>query len=484
MTDLASLDATAQAELVRRGEVSAVELVEAAIDRIGEVNPRLNAIIHPRFERALDEAAGDLPDGPFTGVPFVLKDLDGHSAGDPYHAGTRLLADHWYVAPDDSWLVARFRRAGLVLVGRTNTPEFGLLPTTEPQHRGPTRNPWDTRRSTGGSSGGSAAAVASGMVPLGHAGDGGGSIRIPAAHCGLVGLKPSRGRHSLGPHAGESWGGLVARLVVSRTVRDTAAMLEATWGTLAGDPYTAPPPTRSYVEEARTVPGRLRIGFRTATPPAAGVETHAAGVAAVHETARALEALGHVVVEAAPAALDHDVGMAFVNCFAVWTAAEIDRAAALIGQPATPDGFEATTWAVGEMGRAVRGTDYLAGLEALHAHARRLLGWWAPGQDGPGYDLLLTPTVAEPPPVLGQFDARDGNPLAGLVRAAPVIAFTVPFNITGQPAVSLPVHATAEGLPVGVQLVADAYREDVLLQVAAQLEQAMPWSMRSPSVHA
>jgi amidase len=299
MTDLASLDATAQAELVRNGEATPVELVEAAIERIERLDPELNAVIHPRFERALDEAAGPLPEGPFTGVPFVLKDLDGNSAGDPYHAGTRFLAERGYLAPTDTWLVGRFRAAGLVIVGRTNTPEFGLHPTTEPQYRGATRNPWDTGRSTGGSSGGSAAAVASGMVPMGHAGDGGGSIRIPASSCGLVGLKPSRGRHSMAPD-GEGWGGLVARLAVSRTVRDTAAILEATWGTVAGDPYTAPAPARSYVDEAATVPRRLRIGFRTAAPPSAGVETHPECVAAVQETARVLASLGHEVIEESP----------------------------------------------------------------------------------------------------------------------------------------------------------------------------------------
>jgi amidase len=322
------------------------------------------------------------------------------------------------------------------------------------------------------------------MVSIGHAGDGGGSIRIPASACGLVGLKPSRGRQSMGPDAGESWGGLVCQLVVSRTVRDTAAALEATWGTLAGDPYTAPPPARSYVEEAQTVPRRLRIGFRTATPPAAGMETHPDCVAAVHETARVLESLGHEVVEAAPAALDHDGGTGFIHCFAVWTAADIERVAALVGEPATADGFEVGTWALGEFGRTVTGTQYLDGLEELHASARQMLSWWAPDGDAPGFDLLLTPTVPEPPLVLGQFRAEADNPLAGLVRSAPVVAFTAPFNISGQPAISLPVASTAEGLPIGVQLAADAYREDILLQVAAQLEQAMPWAMRRPGIHA
>src|SRR3954466_5987162 len=246
--DLATLDATAQAELVRSGDASPLELVDAAIARIEKLNGELNAVIHPLFERARTHAR-NLPDGPFRGVPIVVKDLDGMLAGAPYHAGNKLLKARNYIAPTTSYIFEKLERAGFVIVGKTNTPEFGLMTTTEPEAYGPTHNPWNTRYSTGGSSGGSAAAVASGMVPLGHAGDGGGSIRVPASHCGLFGLKPSRGRVSLGPEEAESWAGLVARHAVTHSVRDSAAVLDALQGYMPGDWYTAPPPARPYTEE-------------------------------------------------------------------------------------------------------------------------------------------------------------------------------------------------------------------------------------------
>src|SRR5206468_2186763 len=253
--DLALLDATTQAELVRQRKVSPRELVDAAIARIERLNPKLNAVVTQRFEKARAEAAApDLPAGPFRGVPFLLKDLICHSAGDPYHAGMRLLRELRWVEPEDTYLAARFRAAGFVFLGKTNTPELGPVPTTEPLAYGPTRNPWDTGRSPGGSSGGSAAAVAAGMVPAAHANDGGGSIRIPASECGLVGLKPSRGRTSLGPDIGDSWAGMAVEHVVTRSVRDTAAILDAVSGYMAGDPYTAPPPTRPFRSEVGAAP--------------------------------------------------------------------------------------------------------------------------------------------------------------------------------------------------------------------------------------
>ncbi len=482
MDDLASLDATAQAELVRSGRASPVELVDAAVARIERINPELNAVIHERFDRARAEAAGALPDGPFRGVPFLLKDLDGTSAGDPYHAGTRFLRDHHYVAEHDTWLTARFRAAGLVVLGRTNTPELGLIPSTEPEVTGPTRNPWDPGRSAGGSSGGSAAAVAAGLVPFAHAGDGGGSIRIPASACGLVGLKPSRGRSSMGPEVGEAWGGLVARLVVSRSVRDTAAALDAVAGTAPGDPYAAPPPARPYVAELGADPGRLRIGTATTT---AGVDTHPDCVTAVEAAAALLSSLGHDVESSAPEALGEDTTGPFITCFGAWTAADLVHLGEMVGEPVTADGVEPGTWAVAEMGRTVSGVDYLRALDTLHGLSRRFARWWAdPAEGGEGFDLLLTPTIPEPPLVLGQFVATPDNPLQGLFRSAAVVPFTAPFNITGQPAISLPLHWTGDGLPVGVQLVASTGREDQLIAVAAQLEAAAPWADRRPLVHA
>jgi amidase len=477
MTDVLDLDACGQAERVRRGEISPIELVEAAIARAEAVNPTLNAIIHERYDRARVEAASPaVPDGPFRGVPIVLKDLDGTMAGEPYHAGTRFLQRHGYVATEDTELVRRFRAAGFVVLGRTNTPELGLQPTTEPAAYGATRNPWAPDRSTGGSSGGSAAAVAAGICAVGHAGDGGGSIRIPASMCGLVGLKPSRGRITLAP-SGEAWAGAVARLVVTRTVRDTAAVLDAVAGPAPGDPYVAPPPARRYVDELAHDPARLRVGWSTAVPN--GVcSTHPEVAAVVSDVAVLLAELGHDVVEAAPAWDDASVTDAFVPCYGVWTARELDELGRLVGEPVTAADVEPATWAIGEMGRTVTGIAYHESLDALHAFGRRLAAFW--DGEGRGYDVLLCPTVPEPAPPLGSFDGGPDNPLHGLFRSTEIVPFTLPFNVTGQPALSLPLGTTPDGLPVGVQLVAAAGREDVLLGVAAQLERARPWTATAP----
>lgn len=477
--DDAFLDATDQAELVRTGEASPLELVDAAIERIERVNPQLNAVIHERFDKARVEAAADIPDGPFRGVPFVVKDLDGYSAGDPYYGGTKFLRDHDYRPVRDSYLTEKFRAAGLITVGRTNTPELGLVPTAEPATYGPTRNPWDPERSTGGSSGGSAAAVASGMVAMGHAGDGGGSIRIPASECGLVGLKPSRGRHSLGPEVGESWGGLVARLAVTRTVRDTAALLDAIQGPMPGDPYTAPPPARPYVDELGADPGSLRIGWRLEAPSLVGAP-HPDTVAAVQGAAALLESLGHRVDESSPDALDDpDFTGAFINAYNSWVARDLERLGDAVGTPVTADDVEPGTWFIAEAGREVNARQYLASIEYLHDFTRRVAGWW----DG-GYDLLLTATIPEPPPLLGQFTSTADDPFTALFRSAEIVPFTAPFNTTGQPGISLPLHWNDDGLPIGIQLVAAYGREDLLIQVASQLEEAAPWKDRRPPIHA
>lgn len=478
MTDLASLDATAQADLVRTGQASAAELVDAAIARAVEVNGTLNAIIHPRFDEARADAAGDLGAGPFAGVPFVLKDLDGTAAGQPLHAGTRFLKDHAYVATADSELTVRFRQAGLVVIGRTNTPELGLVTTTEPESYGPSRNPWDTTRSTGGSSGGSAACVAAGIVPVAHAGDGGGSIRIPASECGLVGLKPTRGRSSLGPELGEAWAGLVTRLAVTRSVRDTAALLDAVAGPGVGDPYWAPPPSRPYVSELTAEPGSLRIGW-TAASFDGTIEVDPQVVAATEETARLLEGLGHRVEQAVPAAFAAgDTLEYFLPAYSSWVARELDRLGELVGEPVTEAGVEAGTWAIAEAGRATTAQQYLAALDGLHRLTRAAVAWW----EVDGFDLLLTPTLPELPPTLGQFGTTKEDPLNGLFRSAIPAHFTAPFNVTGQPAISVPLHQSTEGLPIGMQFVAAPAREDLLIRLAAQLEQALPWADRRPVV--
>ncbi|MCU1372701.1 MAG: amidase, Asp-tRNAAsn/Glu-tRNAGln amidotransferase subunit [Ilumatobacteraceae bacterium] len=478
MSDIAALDATAQAALVRSGEASPAELVEGAVERAKQVNGQLNAIIHPRYEDAVAEAGGDLPDGPFRGVPFLLKDLDGTAAGEPLHAGTRFLKEAGYIADTDSELTVRFRDAGLVVIGRTNTPELGLVTTTEPEAYGASHNPWDLDRSTGGSSGGSAACVAAGIVPMAHAGDGGGSIRIPASECGLVGLKPTRGRSTLGPEVGEAWAGLVTRLAVTRSVRDTAALLDAVAGPGVGDPYWAPPPARPYVDELAAEPGSLRIGWTNRSFDGS-IELDPQVAAATEATANLLEQLGHQVIEASPAALaSGDTLEYFLPAYSAWVARELDHLAEMAGVPLREDGFEAGTWAIAEAGRATTAQQYLAALDGLHRLTRATVAWW----EVEGFDLLLTPTLPELPPTLGQFGTTKEEPLNGLFRSAVPAHFTAPFNVTGQPGISLPLHQSEEGLPIGMQLVAAPAREDLLIRIAAQLETAHPWADRRPLI--
>jgi len=471
------LDATAQAELVRRGEATPLELVDAAIARIEALNPALNAVIHPLFERARDRARGELPDGPFRGVPFLLKDLDVLSAGEPMHAGTKFLKAAGFVADHDSHLIERYRAAGLITVGKTNTPEFGLNITTEPEAYGASHNPWNLEHSTGGSSGGSAAAVAAGMVPMAHASDGGGSIRIPASECGLVGLKPSRGRISMGPDYGEAWAGFVTSHVVSRSVRDTAIALDCTAHPSPGDPYFAPPPARRFALEVGTTPGRLRIGVLNHVPNG-GSEVHADCVAAVDATARLLESAGHSVEIAYPAAMAEGeaTSSGFTTVVCSWVASTIAGWEQVLGRRIGADDVEPATWMFAEMGRSVTAEQYIRTLHELHAFTRRMAAWWSDG-----FDVLVTPTLGEPPPRLGELVPPRDNPLAGLARTLSVMPFTPTFNITGQPAMSLPLYWNEAGLPIGVQFVAAYAREDVLLRLAAQLETAQPWADRWPA---
>lgn len=478
--DLAFLDGIAQAELIRKGEVTPIELVDAAIERIEKVNPQLNAVITPLFEKARAQAArGDIPDGPFRGVPFLLKDLVCASAGDPLHSGMRLLRDAHFVAPHDTYLATKFREAGFICVGKTNTPELGLNATTEPEAYGPTRNPWDPNRSTGGSSGGSAAAVAAGIVPVAHANDGGGSIRIPASECGLVGLKPSRGRVSLGPDYGDMWHGLAIEGVVTRSVRDTATVLDAIAGSMPGDPYATPPKSRPFADEVGANPGRLRIGVMKRSP-AGGAPLHADCVAAVDSVARLLESLGHVVEESHPSALDeHEYLAHFNTVVASHTVETLDQIGQLVGKTLTQNDMELWTWTFAERGRSLSATQYLAAVNWLQVWTRRVAGWWADG-----FDLLLTPTIAEPPPPLGILVAPSDNPARGWNRLLELIQFTPQYNATGQPGISLPLYWNAAGLPIGTQLVAALGREDLLIQVASQLEQAWPWKDRRPPIHA
>jgi amidase len=489
-------DATGLAALVRAGDVTPLELVDAAIERIELVDPQLNAVIHPRFERAQAEAAvaaerARAEDaGPFAGVPFLVKDITCHQAGEPFHEGMRFLRDRQWREDRDSYLAARFRAAGLITVGRTNTPELGIVPTTEPVAYGATRNPWDPSRSPGGSSGGSAAAVAAGLVPAAHANDGGGSIRIPASACGLVGLKPSRGRTSLGPNASFS-ALVVAEHVVCRTVRDSAAFLDAVCGPMPGDLYVAPAPLRPFRDQVGADPGRLRIGLLTAAPGGlAAVQPDC--VTAAEDAAHLLEALGHDVEGSHPRALDlPDWTAHFLCLWSAGVALSLDGWSARTGERIGADDVEPLTWALAELARALPAPALLRALDWLLKTTRLVAEWWDPPGSGAspaspdcGFDLLVTPTLAEPPVLLGTFDSPPGNPLAGFMRAAAFTPFTPPFNVTGQPAISLPLSHTAEGLPVGVQLVAAYGREDVLLRVAAQIEAAAPWDNVRPPIGA
>ena len=473
--DVTNLDATAQAELVRKGDVTAAELVDGAIERIERLNPKLNAVITPLFEKARALARAQLEPGPFRGVPCLLKDLVCASAGDPLHMGMNLFKSLGFVSPDETYLARKFREAGFINLGKTNTPEMSLAATTEPLSYGPSRNPWNTDHSTGGSSGGSAAAVAARMVPAAHANDGGGSIRIPASECGLVGLKPSRGRVSLGPLAGEAWHGLAIEGVVTISVRDSAAMLDAISGPMPGDPYFAPPPVRPFAEEVGRDPGRLRIGLMTDLP-GTKTQAHPECVRAVESAGKLLESLGHRVEYAHPDAYDDAEAIVHVKrLIDAHSAQTIDFIGQLLGRPITADDVEPYTWRFVVDGRKISASEYITSGDWVHAWTRRMAAWWAGG-----HDLLVTPTIAEPPPKLGDLGGPGGDPLKRWERNLEVIPYTPSFNATGQPAMSLPLHWSADGLPIGVHFVAAYAREDLLVKIAAQLEQAEPWADRRP----
>ncbi len=474
LEELSLLDATAQADLIRRKEVKAVELVEAAIERIDKVNPELNAVVTPMYDKALDAVKAGLPDGPFTGVPFLLKDLLAAFKGVPMTLGSTLMRD--FTPDHDSELVRRLKRAGLVILGKTNTPEFGILPTTEPHLFGPCRNPWDRERTTGGSSGGSAAAVAAGMVPMAHGNDGGGSIRIPASCCGLFGLKPTRGRNPLGPDFGDIMGGLVAEHAITRSVRDSALLLDATSGPDVGDPYWAPPKERPFAREVGADPGRLKIAFTVEAH--AGVEAHADCVSAVKDAAALCADLGHEVVEASPQ-LDADlVTRSFTVLWSSGCASTLEAIAYLNGRAVQPDQVEPLSWALYEMGKKFSATDYLLALQTLQRIGRDAARFFI------DHDVLLTPTLGQPPAPLGYFDSTPDNPMEGFTRSASFAPFTPICNMTGQPAMSLPLFWNDDGLPVGAHFVGRFGHEATLFRLAAQLEEARPWAGRRPPVWA
>ncbi|MBJ7596853.1 amidase family protein [Candidatus Nephthysia bennettiae] len=471
MPELTLLDATPQAELVRKRQLEPAELVEAAIARIERLNPQLNAVITPIYERGLEQARGPLPEGPFSGVPYLLKDLGAQVAGVRYTEGSRFLAG--FVSRHDQELVLRHRRAGLVAVGKTSTPEFGILPTTEPMLSGPTRNPWNPEHSPGGSSGGSAAAVASGMVPLAHASDGGGSIRIPASCCGLFGLKPTRMRNPTGPGLGDGLAGHSVEHGLTWSVRDSAALLDATAGPDPGAPYFAPPPARPFLREVGADPGRLRIAFTTTA--VTGVEVDAECVRAVESTARLCEELGHDVFPFTPAGLDgEELTSAFLVLYTAGVGAAVAAWSAVLGREPASDELEPLTWAMREVAMERGAVDYLLALARLQLMSRQIAAFYS------DFDVWLMPVLAEPPVPLGTFDAPPGNPLFPLLRAALYVPFTPFANVTGQPAMSVPLYWTETGLPVGSQFMGRYADEATLIRLAAQLEQARPWAARRP----
>ncbi|HEU0035284.1 MAG TPA: amidase [Kofleriaceae bacterium] len=468
---LSELDATACAELVKSGEASPAELVDLAIQRIERHNAELGAVIVPLYDEAR-AAAQDPPHGPFRGVPILIKDIVATVAGALHTNGMLPLKRAGFRHAVDSHLVATLRRAGFIVLGKTNTSELGILPSAEPPAWPPSRNPYDPTRTTGGSSGGSACAVATGMVPIAHANDGGGSIRIPASCCGLFGLKPSRGRISLAPHFGDINGGLVNEHVVTRSVRDSAAVLDVLAGLQPGDPYTAPTPLARYMSEIAAPSRHLRIGFATRhlTPDSTLVESHPDCVAAVAHAAKLLESLGHVVEPAEIDALrDPEWVPRFLTIWIVGVAHDLDAAARAIGRPIEEHEVERLTYALGAFGRMVTAPAYVDAWRWVHGATRRIAEFWSK------YDLWLTPTVTEPPVPLGTFASPPDDPLYGIFRAADFAPFTAPFNATGQPACSLPLYRNGAGLPIGVQLVAAYGREDLLLRTAAQLEAAQPF---------
>lgn len=463
-------DALELARLIRSREVSAAEVLDEAITRAEAANPRLNAIVAKSYGEARERARKPLPDTALAGVPFLIKDIT-YQKGMRCSSGSRLFAD--FVPDHDSELVSRYRAAGLLLFGRTSTPEFGLNVTTESVLLGVCRNPWNLQKTTGGSSGGAGAVVAAGIIPVAHATDGGGSIRIPASCCGLVGLKPTRARTPLGPDVGEGWGGMSIGHVVSRTVRDSAAFLDATHGAAAGDPYHAPTFEGSYLTQHTAAPKRLRIAFDTT--PLTGVPTHPDCIEAVRRAAALCESLGHSVEEASPQFDRLNFRMATGVVVSANVANSVDTRLAALGRKLAADDVEANTRATLEYGRSIAAPRYAAAMQTIHQTGRAVARFHQ------NYDVMLTPTLVAPPVSIGWLDTVNLDVNTFSDRFSRFWGFTNLQNATGQPAISLPLHWNAEGMPIGVQF-AGAFGDDLLLlQLAAQLEAAQPWFDKRPS---
>lgn len=487
-------DAVGLAELVTQGEVQPAELLEVAIERAEEVNGTLNAIVRPMYDQAREQATSvSAGAGPFAGVPFLIKDLGQHFQGLPTGSGCRALAD--LPAPEHSEVVRRWLDAGLLIFGKTNTPEFGAKGITESDAHGPARNPWNTDHTPGGSSGGAAAAVAAGVVPVAGASDGGGSIRIPAACCGLFGLKPGRGVVPAGPQYAEMLHGAATEGVISRSVRDSATMLDLLAVPDPAGPYLAGAPSHRYADQARREPGRLKIGFSTRSP--IGTDVHPEAIAAVEDAAELLTSLGHEVEAAETGVDERQLARDFITMWFASMAADVDETRRLTGSGHA--GFEPDTLIMAAMGRTLRAPDYVNAHNRWNEHTRRLADFHT------RYDLLLTPTLAHPPARVGELATppwlRKASRVLVSLRVAGMLSkvnivdrlveenlrwtpYTQLANITGRPAMSVPTYWTSQALPLGVQFVGPLGGEGTLLALAAQLEEARPWAHRRPPLEA
>ncbi len=466
-----SHDAVALADLVRKGEVKPDELLDAALARAAAINPALNAVVRPLEDEARRTLKANSPSGPLAGVPFLLKDITAQMKGQPTSAGSRLFVDQ--PAADDSAIVTAYRGAGLVIFGKSNTPEFGLAATTEPVLFGPTRNPWNLARTPGGSSGGSAAAVAAGILPAAHASDGGGSIRIPASCCGLFGLKPSRGRVSMAP-GGEGWGGLSVQHALTRSVRDSAVLLDIACQPQLGDPYFLAPPARSFAEEAGLPPPRLRIGVSSQALIWGKLDPQC--LRAVEQATALCESLGHQVEEVVLPG-DFQVMAAAVNVVVGASVnAMLDREAARRGAPIRQEEVEALSWNVAQEGGKTTAAQYAAAMQAIHAVGRTLSGVFA------RHDVVMLSTLGKPPLPLGVMDTNAADLSGYGEELYSFMPNTQPFNVAGAPAMSVPLSWSDDGLPIGVQFAARLGEEATLLRLAAQLEAAQPWADRWPDL--
>jgi amidase len=485
-------DGLGLAQLVRTRQISPAELIEESISRIETFDPKINSVIFKMYDQARKVAQGPLPDAPFKGVPFLQKDMHATVEGVPTSCGTRMLKD--IPQPHDSEIVRRYQNSGVILLGKTNVPEFCLTPYTEPEAFGPTCNPWDLTRTPGGSSGGSAAAVAARLVPLAGAADGGGSIRIPASCCGIFGLKPTRGRTPAGPDVGDFLRGFVQEHVLTRSVRDSAAMLDAIAGPDIGAPYWAPVPARPYLQEVTAEPGRLRIAFTS--HPFLGHTVHEDCRKGLEATVRLLEQLGHELVEAAPEIDREPFAIALLKVIAAETRAGIDWAASQAGRRTSFADFETGTCALALLGQAFSAGEYAYALNYLMASARGV------GRFFEDYDVLLTPTLALPPisasslqpsgtvrfliGLIGRLNAAWLLNALGVIKPLANLTFdfipyTGIFNVTGQPAMSVPLCWNDAGLPIGMQFVGRYADETTLFRLAGQLERAQPWFDRTPT---